>query len=189
MADKDWDNLYLKKVLDGDKDSFRYFIREYQQMAYSLAISMVKNKEDAEDVVQNAFVQAFKSIRSFKSNSKFSTWLYKIVVNESLKFLKKNKNKAPLNPITQQSLQVEYAFNNGVDEMDLMEQQAMIHSVLLMLKPKEALVLKMHYLHELSIKEIRESTGFSIANIKVLLFRARKNFMEHYLNTNKGKNE
>lgn len=185
MPEDDLDHINLKRVLEGEKDAFRYFIREYQNMAYSLALSMVKNHTDAEDVVQNAFVQAYKSIRSFRKESKFSSWFYKIVVNESLKYIKRNKNKDYFFVEEGQAKQMETSFKTAEEALDLREKKALIEKALLYMKPKEALVLKMHYLHELSIKEIHESTNFSLSNVKVLLFRARKNFSKYYsiLNT------
>ena len=66
------DQRHIQRVLEGEKDAFRYFVRNYQDMGYSIAISMVKNDMDAKDVVQNAFLRVFKSLRSFRQDSKFS---------------------------------------------------------------------------------------------------------------------
>jgi len=83
------DSIYIQKVLDGDHRAYRYFIDQYRDMAYSLAISIVKNAPLAEEVTQDAFIKAFKSLAGFEQRSKFSTWLYKIVTNEALKKVKK----------------------------------------------------------------------------------------------------
>ncbi|MFT6337760.1 MAG: RNA polymerase sigma-70 factor (ECF subfamily) [Halioglobus sp.] len=169
---------YLDKVLNGDKDSFRYFIKEYQEMGYSIAISILKNKQDSEDAVQNGFIQAFKSLRSFKREAKFSSWLYRIIVNESLKQVSKNKketNRQSNIIIDPESSNTE---NIAVSNLSKKERRTMINGVLIRMKPKESLALKLHYLHELTIKEIQETTGFSINNIKILLYRGRRSFKQ-----------
>lgn len=174
------DIFYLDKVLGGDKEAFRYFIKEYQQMAYSIALSILKDKHHTEDVVQNAFIQAFRSLRSFKREAKWSSWFYKIVVNESLKFLNKNKKKAKILEHSLAQNSDSTTTNLAIDQIAFSEKKEKINKALTLMKPKEALVLKLHYLHELALNEIVEITGFSLSNVKVLLHRARKNFIPFY---------
>jgi len=83
------DSVYIRKVLEGDAHAYRYFIDKYRDMAYSLAISIVKDSAVAEEVTQDAFIKAYNALANFEQRSKFSTWLYKIVTNEALKKLKK----------------------------------------------------------------------------------------------------
>lgn len=177
----DWDDIYRKKVVEGDKEAFRYFIKMYQEMAISIAISMIKNRVDALDVVQNSFVLAFKGIKNFKGDSKFSSWLYKIVLNESLKHIRKNKNRNQTVSLRDDLEDYGVSFYSATKEIELKEQREKIKKVLKAMKPKEALVLNLHYLHERKIKEIIEITGYKESNIKVLLFRARKSFMGLFL--------
>src|SRR5665647_2348730 len=85
------ENLYLQKVLEGDISKFSYFIEKYKDMAFSIAFRIINNKEDAEEIVQDSFLRAFKSLKKFRFDSKFSTWFYRIVVNNSLSKLKREK--------------------------------------------------------------------------------------------------
>lgn len=78
-----------KKVLEGDVDAFRYFVNKYQDMAYSLANSICKSEFLAEEATQEAFVKAFQNLDKFKQKSSFTTWFYKILVNESLRKIKR----------------------------------------------------------------------------------------------------
>lgn len=181
----DEDHIYLERVLEGNKDAFRYFIKEYQQMGYSIALSMVKTHHDAEDVTQDAFVRAYKSLRSFKRASKFSSWFYKIVVNESLKHIKKYKGDRKYYEVTESHHDLESNFVDAVGQLELSEKKAEIDLTLSYMKPKEALILKLYYLHELSLAEIMDSTGWSSSNIKVLLYRARKSFVNVYIKNEK----
>ncbi|MDY7395621.1 sigma-70 family RNA polymerase sigma factor [Aureibaculum sp. 2210JD6-5] len=171
------DLVHINKVLSGDKDAFRYFIRTYQEMAFSIAISMVKNEFNANDVVQNSFIRAYKGLRSYRSDAKFSTWLYKIVVNEALKFLKKNKISKEFITFMDDPIDYSSTFNEAVNKFELNDKQMEIKKTLNLMKPNEALLLKLHYLHEESILEIEKITGFTKSNIKVLLHRARKSFL------------
>lgn len=171
------DNVYIDKVLSGDKNAFGYFIKTYKAMAFSIAISMVKNEFNANDVVQNSFIRAFKSLRSYRSDAKFSTWFYKIVVNESLKLLKKNKKSKEFITFMDDPFDYSITFNRAIEDFDKAEKKIEITKTMNFMKPKEALILKLFYLHEESILEIEKITGFTKSNIKVLLHRARRSFL------------
>ncbi len=178
------DGKHVSRVLDGETEVFRHLVREHQEMAYSIAFSMVKNDVDTKDIVQNAFIQAYKALKSFKGDAKFSTWLYKIVVNESLQFIRKNKKWGSYTAIEDDHQEYGSAFNDAIVIIDLGEKRAAIQKALEDMKPKEALVLKLHYLHEYALREMEDITGFSKSNIKILLYRARKSFMKIYLENN-----
>lgn len=173
---RELDRQHLKRVLSGDNNAFRYFITSYQEMAMRIAFSMVQNEEQARHVVQSAFIQAFKSLSNFKQDAKFSTWLYRIVVNESIKVNRKSKLEQRTVPISANHTISLRTSNGALDTMELKEKRQQINQALALMKPKERLMLELYYLQENSIAEINLITGFSISNIKVLLHRARKNF-------------
>lgn len=140
-------------------------------MAFTVAVSVVKDECYAEEVVQDAFLKAFRGLKSFNRKSRFSTWFYCIVINEAFMRLKKMKKEIV-------SFVSEYE-QGGTDEHVLLslpedEQQYCINEALKKLPPKESLVLRLFYLQEESIKEIGEMTGWSVSNVKVMLHRARK---------------
>ena len=85
------DDSYIDSVLSGDTESFRYFIKTYKDMAFNLAVSIVKDDHYAEEVVQDAFMKAFNGLASFKRTARFKSWFYSIVVNESFHRLKRIK--------------------------------------------------------------------------------------------------
>ena len=72
------DENYIEKILHGDSNAFAFLIDKYKDMVFTLAIKMVKNREVAEEVAQDAFLKAYKYLPKFKGDAKFSTWLYKI---------------------------------------------------------------------------------------------------------------
>lgn len=170
------DNFYIKKVLSGDRNAFRYFIRTYKNMAFSIALSLTKQEEQAEEIVQEAFIQTYLSLSKFKGNSKFSTWFYRIFVNCGYKHLRKNSAAKSI------ELDVEVhditSNENLFDEISKKEHKEAISEALLLLPANESLTLRLFYLEEATIQEISEITGWKTNNIKVILYRGRKNLRQ-----------
>jgi RNA polymerase sigma-70 factor (ECF subfamily) len=170
------DDLYIKKVLDGQTEEFRYFIKHYKDLAFSVAFSVVKNEFTATEVVQESFVKAYENLKSFKGESKFSTWFCRIVINESFKTIRKEKRTVSETGIDQGA---DFRENPAIFEaLKETEQKYYINECLNRLPANESLVLRLFYLAENSIKEIREMTGWSESNTKVHLHRGRKNMQE-----------
>jgi RNA polymerase sigma-70 factor (ECF subfamily) len=166
------DAIYVKKVLDGDVDAFRYFVMHHQQTAFGIALSMVKNESDAKDIVQNSFIQAFESLESFRQEAQFSSWLGRIVINNCLRFLEKRKTVI-LEPGEFENHQgIEY--NEALRSLKKQELQNILKKALRRIPPKEALAVQLFYLEQMSVKEIEETTGFTHSHVKVLLHRGRK---------------
>ena len=166
------DDIYLEKVCSGDNEAFRYFLKKYKDMAFSVAMSVIKDEFIAQEVVQDAFVKAFGALKSFNRESKFSTWFYRIVVNEALTRLKKLKKEIiSFNADYEADIPDESFLASLKDE----EQTYLINEALKKLIPNESLALRLFYLQEESIKEVCEITGWSESNTKVTLHRARKN--------------
>ena len=167
------DDLYIKKVLKGDTDAFRYFVRQYKDMAFTISMSVVKNEFTATEVVQESFVKAFQNLKSFKGKSKFSTWFYRIVVNESIKTLRK-KNEKYVDVESNLSI---HPFDESLalTRLTAEERKYYINEALNKLTANESLVLRLFYLNENNIGEICEMTGWSESKVKVSLHRARKN--------------
>jgi len=171
---QDQDLVYLKKLKGGDDSAFRYFIKTYQDMAFTIAVSIVKDDFIAEEVAQDAFLKAYKNIQLFNMQSAFKTWFYAIVVNESLLRFKKLKKDFLSFSDTYDYDVPDNSFEDFSCENDDME---LINSALKLMLPNESLVLRLYYLEEGSIKDIHTITGFSVPNVKVLLHRARKNML------------
>jgi len=168
------DNLYIKKVLNGDTDAFRYFVTHYKDMAFTISMSVVKNEFTATEVVQESFVKAFQNLKSFKGRSKFSTWFYRIVINESIKTVSQKGYKYV--DIENSSINHPHSEPLAIDQLKEEEQKYYINEALNKLATNESLVLRLFYLNENHIDEICEMTGWTNSKVKVLLHRARKNF-------------
>lgn len=169
----------IHKVLKGDTSAFGYFVDTYQDMAITIAYRICGNRQDAEDIVQNAFVKAFHNMHTFRSDSKFSTWFYRIVYNTALTH------------INSKGFNTEYEDYKVVDndtayysEWDTLEQihenerREMINQAMDKMPKDESLLLTLYYLEENAVKDICLITGLTESNVKVKLHRARKRFGE-----------
>lgn len=172
--DKNSDQIYIDKVLQGDTNAFAYLINKYKDMAYTLAIKIVKSHEDAEEVAQDSFLKAYEKLDSFKGNSKFSTWLYTIVYRNSITKIRKKK-------ITTSGID-DYVMDNyseghefpQLEAIKNGEQQKYVREAIDRLPEKDALLITLFYMNESSVEEIEQITNLTQSNIKVKLFRARK---------------
>jgi len=163
---------YIKRILDGDKEAFRFIIGECQDAAYNLSISILKDDMLAKEAIQKAFIRAYEKLHTFKHRSTFKTWFHRIVVNEAFQLSRKSKNNrnSPHNlPANYESSKNE--IQKGIDENHM---QHYVHQALDVMKPNECLSLRLFYLEEHSIEEIIDITGWSKSNVKVTLHRARK---------------
>jgi RNA polymerase sigma-70 factor, ECF subfamily len=168
------DELYIKKVLEGDHNAFRYFIKTYKKFAFSTSFAILKDANLAEDAVQESFIKAYKHLKSFKGNSKFQTWLGRIVINESLKRSKqKVVEKIALTEISEQEIASIY---ESADKLVQDDQKRIINEVFKNLLPNESLALELFYIKENSLEEVTEITGWSLSKTKMLLLRGRKSF-------------
>ena len=165
------DRLYIDKVLAGDLHAFKYFLETYKDMAYSVAISIVKQEHLAEEIVQDAFMICYQSLKNFKNESKFSTWLYSIVVNCAFGALRKIKST-----VQEFNLEVhDYTFDETAFHiLEKKERECLVQEGLLKLPANEALALRLFYLEELSVQEVRQVTGWTETNIKTILHRGRR---------------
>ncbi len=174
MENRDSDLHLFERISEGDTSAFRMIVEKYKDVSLSLACSVLKNQEEAEDALQEAFLKVFKNIKKFRGDSLFSTWLYRIVINTCLNVKEKNKNK-----VYEEVSEFHESNHKGSFEtlMEL-ERNSYVTKALEMMKSDESLVLRLYYLCDLKIGEIMEITDFSESNIKVILHRGRKNMYE-----------
>ncbi len=169
-------NIDEKKIiadcLNGDASSYRVLVNQYQHLAYTLAVRITKNAEDAEEVTQDAFVKAYASLSGFKGESKFSTWLYKIVLNMATSKVRRKK-EAHQN-IDDLHLQTPMD-NDGARKS---ERSYYVEQAINSLPEEEAAIVTLFYMEDQSLDEISRIVNLSLSNTKVKLFRARKKMAE-----------
>lgn len=176
MENRDNDFQLVKRIKQGDTLAFRTIVNKYKDLSHSLACSILKDEEESEDALQDAFLKVFKSIDKFRFDSLFSTWLYRIVVNTCLNVKEKRKGHL-YTEISRDNLN-EAEQKGGLETLLESERKDYIDKALNQMKPEEALLLRLYYLCDLSIGDIKNVTDFSESNIKVLLHRGRKRMFE-----------
>lgn len=168
------DTYYITKIIAGDTKAFAVLVDRYKDLVFTLALRMLKNREEAEEVAQDTFIKVFKSINKFKGDSKFSTWIYRITYNSCLDVLKKYKQEYKLDPIDEYTERQLVTFENAFDALADKEQRQTIETCLQKLPEEDGFLLTLYYFEEQSIDEIAKIVGLTVNNVKVKLFRSRK---------------
>jgi len=164
----------IKRAVENDPEALTKLIDAYKDIAYNIALSIVHNKLDAQDITQESFLKVFINISRFRNESGFSTWLYRIVYNESLQHLKKMKK---LNGLDVNLFKNEYYACDGKNALD--EKYLQLYDQIDKLNELDRSLITLFYLAEKSMKEISSITGMSLANIKVHLHRIRKRIAQN----------
>ena len=177
MVEHQQDNIYINKVLEGDRNAFAYLVDKYKTMVYSLALRLVKDREEAEEISQDAFIKAYQSLASFKGKAKFSSWLYRIVYNTAISKLRQQPaGKISLDESTvSDTLYMESKEN--YDTLSAGERKKYLEKALDSLDSDERMFIILYYYEERNLDEIAEIAGLTKTNTKVKLFRARKKML------------
>ena len=170
----------VRKVLGGDANAFETLVLEYEKNVYNIALRMTGNSEDAADMTQEAFIKAYNSLQSFRGDSKFSVWLYRIVSNVCLDFLR-SKNRRPTVSLSVEDDDGEDAQLDVADESQspelLLDRKLTRDSVrrgLDSLPPDYRQILLLREIQGLSSDEIAQALSLEVGTVKSRIFRARK---------------
>ena len=168
------DQIIINQILEGDSHAFTKLVDSYKDLVFTLALRMLKNRDEAEEVSQDTFIKVFKSLTKFKGDSKFSTWIYKVAYNTCLDRLKKNKRKqseVAIDEFTEHHIKT---IDNALDKMEQDERNKAIKNCLELLPHEDSFLLTLYYFEDQSLDEISKVTGLTANNVKVKLFRSRK---------------
>jgi len=170
--------------------AYSQLLDDFQQKVFSTCISFIPNKEDAEDIAQEVFVEVFNSINKFKGDSKLSTWIYRITTNKCLEFIRKKKTKkrfAFLQSITGNA--IPFDKTNYFTEMNhpgiLMENKELnttLFKAINSLPESQSVVFTLHKVDGKSYQEVAEITNKSLSSVESIMFRAKKNLQKRLEN-------
>jgi len=170
----DQDQCYIEKILGGDSKAFIVLVDRYKYMVLTLAMKILRNREEAEEVAQDVFVKMYQVLHTFKGDSKFSTFLYKIAYNRSLDYLKKRGRSLRTTSIEDFSHCNIHSFENTLTGLEVKERKRIIKNAMDELQEQDNIVITLYYFEELSLKEISEVMGIEVNTVKVRLYRSRK---------------
>ncbi len=170
----------IRRVLDGDGNAFEALVAAHEKNVYNLALRMTGNAQDAEDMAQEAFVKAYTSLPGFRGDSKFSVWLYRIVSNVCLDFLRR-QNRRPASSLSLEDEDGEESQMDIPDESQSPEQllersltQEAVRRGLQSLSAEQRQILLLREIQGLSYEEIAETLDLEAGTVKSRIFRARK---------------
>ena len=177
MVEHQQDNIYISKVLEGDRNAFAYLVDKYKSMVYSLALRLVKDREEAEEISQDSFIKAYQSLASFKGKAKFSSWLYRIVYNTAISKLRQQPaGRVSLDESNiADTLYIESKQN--YDTLSAGERKKYLEKALDSLDMDEKMLVILYYYEERDLDEIATIAGLTKTNTKVKLYRARKKML------------
>lgn len=168
------DQHYINLIRNGNQNAFTVLVDRYKNLVFTLALKMLNNREEAEEVAQDTFIKVYNSLNNFKGDSKFSTWIYKITYNSCLDRLKKNKKEKTVSYLEDFDEHQAKAIEAVLDSIDENERNKAIQDCLEELPPEDAFLLTLYYFDGKSVDEISKVINASTDNVKVKLFRVRK---------------
>ena len=181
---------FINQLMAGKEVAFSKLLDDYQQKVFGTCISFIPNKEDAEDVAQEVFLEVFKSISKFKGDSKLSTWIYKIATNKCLEFIRKKNTKkrfAFMQTILGNEIPVDKTnyfteMNHPGILLENKEKSAVIFKAINTLPESQRVIFTLAKIDDKSYQEIVEITGKSLSAVESILFRAKKGLQQKLAN-------
>jgi len=173
------DNELISRVLKGDQQAYAGLVNRYQNYVFTLALRFTRNREDAEEVSQDVFVKAYRSLADFRGASKFSTWLYTIVNTTCITFLRKKRLEVH-SLDNEKVFEVADSIDSGMraNQVEQKSRLAMVNNAIEMLNPDDAEILTLFYKGEQTLEEIAVILRIEANTAKVRLHRARTRLKE-----------
>ena len=171
----------IVQLQQGDEQAFKKLVDEWQHMVYNTAVSIVQNEDDADDITQEVFVQVYQSVSSFKGDSKFSTWLYRIVISKALDHVKKKKRKkrfafvqSLFGTASEEEIHPE-EFNHPGVLMENRERAAELFKAMQLLPDNQRIAFTLHKLEAQRHQDIAAIMNISVTAVESLIARAKGN--------------
>jgi RNA polymerase sigma-70 factor, ECF subfamily len=187
------DRILIDKILEGDQLAFKELVERYQTMVINTCIGFLHDKQDAEDIAQEVFIEVYNSLTNFRKEAKLSTWMYRISVNKSLNFLRSKKRR-------QWILNFEDALGLGRSdqiepsemrqpgvEMESKEEAMLLHKTISSLTENQRIAFILSKYENLSYSKIADVMGVSVSSVESLIHRAKINLQQKLMNYYKNR--
>lgn len=184
------DKQIIEGILQSDEEAFKELVDNYQSLVLNTCNGFLHNRQDAEDLAQEVFIEALRSISKFRGTSSLSTWLYRISVNKSLNFIRDNKKRKIMRSIDNPS--------SGGNEDNIMELEdpdtpynkiedteneklELLHQSIASLPKNQKVAFTLNKFENLSYKQISEIMEISLSSVEGLIHRAKRNVQKKVL--------
>lgn len=175
------EQVLVARTREGDLEAYDELVRRYQERIYATIYHMTSNHEDANDLAQETFVKAYRALKSFKGDSSFYTWIYRIAVNKTINFLKQRRNRTHMS-LNDMDFNVEHdremveLVSHGTPRRDarLSELQEKLNTALQKLSEVHRMVVVMHDVQGMPHEEISKVMGCNVGTVRSRLFYARQ---------------
>ena len=187
MQSKLSDIELIEQTLSGSQAAYADLIRRHQRFVFTLAMRFSKNREDAEEIAQDCFIKAYRSLANFQRQSKFSTWLYSIVYTTAMTFLR--KKRVDTDSIDDENTYIQLENQSAGFSNNLAENKSRsyyLNQAIEQLLPDDAAIITLFYMGEQSLEEIAQALGIEANTVKVKLFRARQRLKDKLERNLKG---
>jgi len=173
------DDKFIIDAKKGDQRAYKKIMEKYEKPLFFHVYKMIKDQNQVEDIVQEAFMKAFKNLDSYDTSYAFSTWLYRITTNHTIDYLRKKKLKTTSihNPVRTREgeMEIEISGESRTDrDIIRKERKQIINHAIKNLPEKYRVVIEMRHLEELSYQEISEELDLPLGTVKAHIFRARE---------------
>ncbi len=179
MQSKLSDIELIDETLGGNQAAYADLVKRHQRFVFTLAMRFAKNREDAEEIAQDCFIKAYRSLSSFQKQSKFSTWLYSIVYTTAMTFLR--KRRVDTDSIDDENTYIQLESQSSGMKNNMAENRSRsyyLNQAIEQLLPDDATIITLFYMGEQSLEEIGQTLGIDPNTVKVKLFRARQRLKE-----------
>lgn len=180
------DNEIIKQILQGDRDIYRMLVDKYQSMVFRTCMGFLHNKDDADDITQDVFIQAYQSLQKFKGESSFATWIYRIAINASLNKVRKTSKSFLMQRLElilggekSKAFEIPAPENENPDSILMLdEHRELVRKALSILPENQRTAIVLSKYDELSQKEIADIMNTTEGAVEALIQRAKANLRE-----------
>lgn len=165
----------IEQTLAGNQSAYADLVKRHQRFVFTLAMRFAKSREDAEEIAQDCFIKAYRSLAMYQAQSKFTTWLYTIVYNTAMTFLR--KKRVATESIDDEGTYIQVKNHESAYDPDNVENKSRsfyLNQAIEQLLPDDATIITLFYKGEQSLEEIAQTLGMEANTVKVKLFRARQ---------------
>ena len=170
----------IHAAIGGDHASFGELVRRYQDRLYTAVVHIIGCRSEAEDVVQDAFVQAYLKLETFKHNSRFYTWLYRIAFNVSIS--RRRRRRVEISWDESRELTGEEPLDDGVSPVEPLEEaerRELLQQAMTRLTDEHRAIIVLRHMEEFSYEDIAQILDISVGTVRSRLHRARAALLEH----------